>query len=127
MTRLKQDYYALPEAAELSGLTINTFLWLAEDRKIKLSVEAHRWPIQWGDEREFPGEAPTEIVEPVKPPFKYIHSGYLNLLWYDIRDLRQNRKLSLTEVYAEKDGREFIGHIQRGSDMLRGRQREYEV
>jgi len=127
MMQLKKDYYALPEAAERSGCAIGDFLWLAEHRQIMLSVEAHHWPIVWGDEREFPGEPPIEIEDTSKPPFPYWNSGYLNLFWYDIPSLRMNGKLSLTEVYAEKDGREFIGGIQRGTTAFRGKQHECEL
>jgi len=127
MRRLKKPYYPLPEAAERSDHTIDDFLWLAERRKVKLSVNAHHWPIVWGDEREFPGAPEIEIENPVKPPFDYYNSGYLNLCWYDIRSLRMHKKLSLGEVYAEKDGREYVGSIQRGTTDFHGRQHECEL
>ena len=127
MKRLKKNYYPLPEAAERSGHSIDDFLYLAEHRQLMLSVEAHHWPIVWGDEREFPGGPDIDSGKPVKPPFDYYNSGYLNLLWYDIRCLRVDRKLSLTDVYAEKDGREFIGSIQRGLAEFRDQQHECEL
>jgi hypothetical protein len=127
MKRLKKNYYPLPEAAERSGHSIDDFLYLAEHRQLMLSVEAHHWPIVWGDEREFPGGPDIDIEKPVKPPFDYYNSGYLNLLWYDIRRLRVDKRLSLTDVYAEKDGREFIGSIQRGLAEFRDQQHECEL
>jgi len=127
MKRLEKDYYALPEAAERSGCAIDDFLWLAEHRKIKLSVNAHHWPIVWGDERAFPGCSEIEIDNPIKPPFDYYNSGYLDLCWYDIRSLRMHKKLSLSEVYAEKDGREYVGSIQRGTTDCHARQHEFEL
>lgn len=159
MKHLKKDYYALPEAAERSGIPIDDILCLAERREIMLSVEAHHWPIVWGDERAlpgeeligsmdpikppsveahrwpigcdkkrtYPGEAQIGSKEPIKPPFDYYNSGHFNLLWYDIRDLRKDGKLSLTDVYAKKDNREFIGSIQRGTTDFHGQQHECEL
>ena len=124
MKQLMKDYYALPEAAERCGYPIEDLLWLGEHRHILLSVEAHHWPIVWGDERDFPGDPPIEIKKPIKPPFDSYYSGRLNLFWYDIHNLRANGKLSLTEVYAEKDGRKFVGDIQRGTTEFRARQQE---
>ena len=117
----------MPEAAERIGQPIENFLYLAEENKILLSVEAHHWPIVWGDERSLPGEPPIEIKEPIKPPFDYYNNGYFNLLHYDIHHLRENGKLSLTAVYAKKDDREFIGDIQRGTTDFRGQQQECEL
>ena len=108
MKQLKKDYYALPEAAERCGYPIEDLLWLGEHRHILLSVEAHHWPIVWGDERDLPDDPLIEIKKPIKPPFDSYYSGHLNLFWYDIHKLRANGKLSLTEVYAEKDGRKFV-------------------
>jgi hypothetical protein len=127
MKQLLKDYYALPEAAERTRIPIDDILYLAEGKEIMLSVKAHHWPIVWGDEREFLGELPNGINEPTKPPFEYYNSGYLNLFWYDICQLREDGKLSLMAVYAKKDDREFIGDIQRGTTDFRGQQHECEL
>ena len=124
MKRLKKDYYALPEAAERSDLPIDDFLWLAENEHIMLSVYVNYWPIVWFDKRDFATEPPIKIQEPIKPPLDCYPSGYLNLFWYDSHNLRMKGKTSITEVYAEKEGREFIGDIQRGTTEFRGRQQE---
>ena len=38
-----------------------------------LSVEAHHWPIVWGDERAFPGETLIGREELIKPPSVEAH------------------------------------------------------
>ena len=127
MKQLVKDYYALPEAAERSGHPIHNFLYLAEQSKIMLSVEAHDWPIEWGDESDFTGEASKDSKKPNKPPFEYFNSGYFNILWYEIRKLRVNGKLSITMVSAEKDGRKYYGNIIRGGPDFRRRQNECKL
>ena len=130
MKQLIRDYYTLPEAAERSGILIDDFLWLAGKESIMLSVEAHEWPIEWGDKSDWggisdiTGGTPIEIEEPIKPPFDYHYSGYINILCTEIRSLRANGKLSLKMVTAEKDGRKYYGGIIRGQPDFRRRQQE---
>ena len=94
-----------------------------------LSVHANNWPIVWGDEREFSyaPDSTTSSKDPVKPPFDRWQNGYVNLCQWDIHSLSVNRKLSLTEVYAEKDGRKFIGAIQKADHRQHGKLNEFEL
>jgi hypothetical protein len=133
MKRLKKDYYALREAVERSDLPIDDFLWLAEKAHIMLAVEAHNWPIEWGDESDWggisdiAGGTSIEIEEPIKPPSGYYNHGYINILWSEIRSLRANGILSLTMVTAEKDGRKYYGGIIRGLPDFLHRQHECDL
>lgn len=125
MRRLKKDYYTLPEAEERSGQRIDDLLWLAEREHIRLWVVANRWPIVWTDEREFTDKPPIETMHPIKPPFDYYYSGYLNLCRDDIRSLQVNQKISPRKVYAEKESKIFVGSVQWDSSLYFFRQRDF--
>ena len=126
MKQLKKNYYPLPEAEERSNQPIDDFLCLAEHRDIRLWVVAHDWPIVWSEEKPVTGNPTIEAKKPIKPPFDYYYSGYLNLCSNDILRLRVNEEVSLSTVFAEKEGQEFIGDIKRDDSSYLFRQHEFD-